>query len=46
MTATPPPREELFVRHYGERVDSGDELAAPAATARHSGRHQQEAVAR
>ena len=46
LTATPPTLEELFLRHYGERVDSGDEPAESAAAARHAGRHQQEAAAR
>jgi len=38
LTATPPTLEELFLRHYGDRLEAGD--SAPAEQAEHVGRHQ------
>jgi ABC-2 type transport system ATP-binding protein len=47
LTATPPTLEELFLRHYGDRVGpdaGGTEVARPHGARRLSGRHEKAAV--
>jgi len=42
LTATPPTLEELFLRHYGDRLET--DVSESAVPAEHVGRHQKVAV--
>jgi len=44
LTATPPTLEELFLRHYGDRVAGGGVAIGDAAHPDGSGPHQQAAL--